>query len=560
MRVVLLLMVGAVASWAQEGPTLPPDIQMKLDAAKKKAEQEQVEGAGTNSGKQAVKKTPAPKREPQSWNELVEEMRRPISVPKKNIVRIDETHAYPNPAVNIKMEIVREEGNQIWLRGLPPEDPDSVLHELWLRRQVGAVERIESKKFEKLYGFGDELDFEAPIVPPPTIDAVNFSEVPGALPKGGRWQMGFDVADMNADGNLDLVFPPTRKGSPHPWIFLGDGHGGFSNWDEVKWNPQVPYDYGDLKVADFDGDGFLDIVLAIHFKSQYVLYGSANHEFQRFRKLPSPDPRLSSRAVTVGDFNKDGRMDCAFEAEINLDMNKKELIRRPTIWIVSNTADGWKAPKEGVVSFVFGDKIQAGDFNNDGLTDLAFASNFSGWRDMMELQQPDGGWRSWNQRHVYRDSYQYDVEPYRDSNGVWKLYGVVVQFKQVKGKTEKRSAVVRYRPGEGNDWWADVTPELIYMYDPGGDYYFRVEVGDLNGDGLEDLVLSRNKGGLEVWLQTKNGEFYRNLENGLNTGAKVFSVRIMDVNGDGYGDIIAGTVDQKGSPGGIRIWLTHPKE
>ncbi len=86
--------------------------------------------------------------------------------------------------------------------------------------------------------------------------------------------MNFVADDMNGDGVLDLVFPPTRKGGGMPAILLGTGGGAFSYWKGVSWADKVPYDYGGVDTGDFDGDGHRDIVLAIHFKGQYdLLFG-----------------------------------------------------------------------------------------------------------------------------------------------------------------------------------------------------------------------------------------------------------------------------------------------
>ena len=63
-----------------------------------------------------------------TWGEFLEQWLTPIELPKNMIIRIDEKYCYPHPAVSIKMEIVREEDDAVWVRGLPPEDP------AWSRR------------------------------------------------------------------------------------------------------------------------------------------------------------------------------------------------------------------------------------------------------------------------------------------------------------------------------------------------------------------------------------------------------------------------------------------
>ena len=174
-------------------------------------------------------------------------------------MRIDENYAYPHIVAGTKMIIVREDGDYIWLRGAPPEDPNSPLHKIWAKREARqAVSRtlaeMAGKPGAKYY-----LNFSAEAVPPPFMESLTFVPVTQNLPTEGRWQMGFAAADMNEDGNVDLVFPPRRKGYPvKPIIYLGDGKGGFKLWAQQKWPDNVSWDYGDVEVADFDGDGHQD--------------------------------------------------------------------------------------------------------------------------------------------------------------------------------------------------------------------------------------------------------------------------------------------------------------
>ena len=88
---------------------------------------------------------------------------------------------------------------------------------------------------------------------------------------------------------------------------------------------------------------------------------------------------------------------------------------------------------------------------------------------------------------------------------------------------------------------------------PGG-----VATGDLDGDGDTDLVASRRGGGLEVYLQTPDGEFYRETGDELATMPRVFDVKLLDLDGDGRDDIVAGCVPEGDRQGGVFVWLSRP--
>ena len=349
--------VWSAMAGAQDVSELPPDLAAQIQA--------------TQAGESVVQSSPVQPSEqgeqsgedtkPKSWEELVDQWMTPMPVRKSSVVKIDEKYAYPHPAVPLKMVIVGEDEEHIWLVGIPPEDPESAMHKMWLQRQDEEVLLLAKREFDEKAGPGRFLDFSEPIVPPATIRAAEFVPAGGGLPVGGKWQMGFDVADMNGDGELDLVLPPPRLGTPpHPSIYLGDGAGDFRYWDSAKWSPEVPFDYGDVKVADFDKDGNMDLVIAIHFKGQYVIYGSEKREFRKIQKLPSPDPRVTSRATTVADFDGDGRMDIAFLAELDMDLSQnKRLKAATTVWIVNNTEKCWKlAAYDGLPKYVIGDGIR----------------------------------------------------------------------------------------------------------------------------------------------------------------------------------------------------------
>lgn len=128
--------------------------------------------------------------------------------------------------------------------------------------------------------------------------------------------IGIETADLNADGFLDLIvgnYLDSVNGyfDAGNFIFWGSTDG-FRNWD-TQWLPGYCTLYH--AVADFDGDGFLDI-----FCPNY--HGQLNRE-----KIPSylywgsPDGFNGLRRTVIigdstadaqtGDFNRDGLIDLA---------------------------------------------------------------------------------------------------------------------------------------------------------------------------------------------------------------------------------------------------------
>lgn len=499
-----------------------------------------------------------PRQGTQTWEEFLTDWLTPRKVEKSITVRIDETHAYPHPAVSLKMEIVKEDDTYLWLRGIPPEDPESPLHQFWIQRQSEDRFLKQRSDWEKEHGeINYWVDFGAEIVPPAFADGLVFKPYNTGLPTSGLWQMNFTRDDMDSDGIDDLVFPPTRKGVAQPAIYKGLGDGEFRLMTESGWLKGLPYDYGGVATGDFDADGHQDIVMGIHFKNQYVLYGDGEGVFPRYDRLNAPDPRLTSRACTVADFNGDGRDDVAFIAEIDLDMSTQQRIEgKSTVWVQLKTDDGWELDTEGLPIVVISDDIESIDVNQDGRPDLVLGSNTADWRKLVYLAGEDG-WEEQFSFGVLSNTYHFDVEPTVRDDGTVEIYAAFMQYQVIGGKNSARTGLIRYE-------WSDkglVAPTgTVFFDDDRVNPYVRVGIGDLNGDGITDMVSGRKLGGLEAWIGVGNGDFILETSPELTGPGRVFDIQLVDLNGDGRDDIIASFAIVEEKAGGVRVWLSDKQD
>jgi hypothetical protein len=145
----------------------------------------------------------------------------------------------------------------------------------------------------------------------PTRALLRFERFDQGLPTAGQWRNGFELRDMDGDGAIDIVHPPARKTLGPPVIFRGDGKGNWARWREAVF-PQQRFDYGDVTVADFNQDGRPDIALAMHLLGVSVLLNEGGGRFRDGSAGMDPlgvETAFSSRAITTGDWDGDGRQD-----------------------------------------------------------------------------------------------------------------------------------------------------------------------------------------------------------------------------------------------------------
>jgi hypothetical protein len=547
-RLIVAIAACAVAiSAGAQMPQLPPVPE--LEEQPTPAPSGEL-GSDTTSATQGDGQRP----ERQTWEDFMIEWMTPRPVSKSIAVVIDERYAYPHPAVSLKMEIVREDEDTLWLRGISPENPESPIHDMWAQRQT--EERFMKQRFaiereQGLYHYW--LDYTSEIVPPPFIDSLEFVAHNSGLPDDGLWQMNFVRDDMDEDGIDDLVFPPTRKGIGQPAIYKGLPDAEFRLRQETGWLRGIPYDYGGVATGDFDGDGNKDIVLAIHFKPQYVLYGDGEGTFGRHERLQAPDPRLTARACTVADFNGDGRDDIAFIAEIDYDLGGQSRIETsPTMWVQLNTEDGWRYWNKGLPIVLISDDIESVDVDGDGRIDLVVGSNTADWRKLIFFNRPDG-WEEHFSLKVLSNTFHFDVEPLVRDDGTVEIYSAFMQYRMLNGVNRARTGIIRYE-------WTDeglVAPDgAAYIDDDRVSPYVRVGLGDLNGDGITDFVAGRKEGGFEAWIGTEDGGFVLEKSPEFGQLGRAFDIHLVDMNDDGRDDILAAFAAFKDTPGGVRLWLT----
>ena len=318
-----------------------------------------------------------------------------------------------------------------------------------------------------------------------------------ALAQGPVAGLGYEgdyyAADVNGDGLTDFIQVWNSGGAPAmiAWIANGTGYTRAS-WDDGAWNRYAGIPYaGHYFLADFNGDGKADLahVYDSGGLSWVFVWVSTGSGFSGSSWV-SRDPNFGYPGqYYAGDFNGDGLTDLV---QIFDSGGSSAAIA----WI--STGSGfvrglWASPQ---APFGYPGQYYTGDFNGDGLTDIAqvfesngqsaatvWTSNGTGF-DRALWAVPQAGFGSPGQYRVG----DFNGDGLSDLVQIWDSAGMSAATTWIStGKGFVRSSWASAQPGYG-------TP---------GEFH----VGDFNGDGSLDLlqIYNYNDSGIAAaiaWIST----------------------------------------------------------
>ncbi len=194
--------------------------------------------------------------------------------------------------------------------------------------------------------------------PTPAFVAATTLPLSGATDWGER---GLEAADFDGDGKHDLV---VRVGPDNRLLFLkGRGDGTFDPATTAADGPgpDASHWITELRAADLDGDGALDLV-ATGSTLLWSLMGNGDGTFHTPRSF---DTGIMPVHLRLADFDGDGRLDAAV-------VNTDGFVRwQPAVSVLPGLGDGaFGSARVLPIGVHTAAELDAGDLNGDGLADL----------------------------------------------------------------------------------------------------------------------------------------------------------------------------------------------
>lgn len=356
----------------------------------------------------------------------------------------------------------------------------------------------------------------------------------------GGWYTGIYLADMNGDGRPEILIGNRNTSSLEIWQY-DDAGDTLALIDTISF----PYHIHDIKAADFDNDGDMDIVAGLRSEGLFYAANTGAPGTIGNWDVRQLDFNYAWQ-VLVEDFDSDGHLDIM------------DAIDYGPILMFYGDGKGNFAPGNSVFDLETEMRQPGGfnavDLNGDARLDL-IGLDAVYLRAFLNPGDRVSNWPSIGPTTAFGDTVNHPIRPHiSPSAGDLDGNGVIDQVAFWSNFPDGPFEAVIFkgsRPG-GTLQWERTVLETI----PGAGSAEHAGVADLNGDGYLDIHLGGAAmfNGLRVYLGDGRGEFlpaHLSLDHGVGG---MNGLAVGDLNSDGVPDIVTSRyTSSQGSNAGFEV-------
>jgi hypothetical protein len=368
---------------------------------------------------------------------------------------------------------------------------------------------------------------------PYEVDA-EFTATP--FPRDVKW------ADLDGDGDLDVLSASSGE-APIAWYENVDGDGVFGKQQVISSTAASPFS---VFPADVDGDGDLDVLSAAMWDHEIAWYENTDGNGAFGRKQVIATNLWKPRSVFAADLDGDGDLDV-----LSTSMGNDDELPSKIEWY--ENIDGNATFRAGQIIAIDVDRsaasVYAGDLDGDGDMDVLSASRFDNkiaWYENTDGQGTFGG-----QRIITTSAEAAVSVSVADLDGDGDL-DVLSASEGRPFQESTPSKIAWYENLDGNGAFGG---QRIIATGRHGETTTRAD--DIDGDGDLDVVASISN--RIVWFENVEGHGTFQQEHPIAeiTAGIVRATDLGDVNGDGHVDVLAAIY----APGGVDVigWYQNPQ-
>ncbi len=297
------------------------------------------------------------------------------------------------------------------------------------------------------------------------------------------------LGDVSGDKKIDVVTTSNNSGggcvNNEIGVLLGEGNGKFKA--PVFYSTGTTQQSYNATLANLRGKGLLDIIVSNADGSISVLLNNGKGVYGTATVIPAASGAYAG-GIVIGDFNNDGKLDIAVT-----DFSQRQ------INVLLGNGDGTFQAPIGTPSPIQPYAMTGGDFNNDGKLDLALTGWGSGDSLTIFTGNGDGTFKvgtpyafnTWEQCYPSGEALLYWVSA-GDLNQDGKLdLAIGTNYSECateySGENSWGSVLVYTGNGDGT-FNQDIGPWV------GGVDGAGIVLGDFNRDGMLDMAVAGNAG------------------------------------------------------------------
>lgn len=363
------------------------------------------------------------------------------------------------------------------------------------------------------------------------------------LPITSEWTNRVEIADINGDNLVDLIFAnggdysePGVLESSRVFLNQGADKQFLEVTDSVfrgsKFYARV------IKVRDLNADGIPDLFVGNTFQTQSELYlGVGNGNFQRITTTHLPSLLASMGDVEFGDVDNDGDLDITF-SDWGPGSNMTNSGGLTRLWLNDGQAKFTDVTQRQMPDILiqFSWDLEFFDFDNDFDLDIAVSCKMCG---TSRIFVNDGSGIFTHKRLIPAYANNYEFEP-MDVNNDGFLDLITVNDGHIVDQ-KSWSRIEHIFLNDSARGFIDATVQLWPLAENTGEDDNNVIFLDYDSDGDPDFLLSSLTGEDRLLINDGKGNF--KLRQGILSGEPTphtLSLMASDINGDGKIDLVMG--------------------